>query len=398
MAPTARFVGQPIAPDDTAACFLRDALAQPDVERLVIAVAWTRFGGLVRIADELRGFRARGGRARLITGIDEGGATRPGLALALLLFDDVMILHDAGGRTFHPKVYLAEGTSAARLLVGSSNLTAGGLYFNFEASVELRFSLPADGRDPALVGARAYLEALEGDACSDVLTPEALNVLAADPRYRIAATERRRVAADSDSRPTVDTDAAVDQPSVAFPPSSTATSFPPPLDGDQRRLRRELEGAASAPLPASRGPQPAVSAVARWTKILAPTDAQRPPKSGSNPTGNLRLVRARQPIDQTTWFRHELFARCDWQPRLDRRGNPIEVATVAMDVVVRGVALGALDITVDHAAHRESGQDNHTTVLHWGPVLGPMLRAADLTGATLAIVRLVDGTFRLTIS
>jgi hypothetical protein len=59
----------------------------------------------------------------------------------LNVFDRVHVVHDPGGRTFHPKLYLVEGPARATLLVGSSNATAGGLYFNFEASLEAIFEL-----------------------------------------------------------------------------------------------------------------------------------------------------------------------------------------------------------------------------------------------------------------
>jgi hypothetical protein len=137
---------------------------------------------------------------------------------------------------------------------------------------------------------------------------------------------------------------------------------------------------------------------ARWTKVMNSTDAQHPPRARSNPTGNLRLARARQRIDHRTWFRRELFATCDWRARPDKAGNATETTLVAMDVAVRGAALGPLDLEIDHAPHRVAGQGNVPTVLHWGPVLGPMLRAADLTGSTIAIERLASGRFRLSIA
>jgi hypothetical protein len=399
MAPAIRFVGQPFAPGDAAASTLRDALADGDTRHLSVAVAWTRFGGLVRIADDLRAFRARGGRCKLITGIDEGGATRPGLALALLLFDEVRILHDTGGRTFHPKLYLAEGPSSARLLVGSSNLTAGGLYFNFEASVEARFALPCDGSHPALVGARDYLLALERDACCRALTPDVLEALARDARYRIAPTERRRAAGGATATDPrgADTDAVPDEPAVAFSPSSGAATLPPRLDRGQRQLLDELEGPVQ-PRPAASQPTPSAEVAARWVKVLNRTDAQHPPNAASNPTGNLRLSQARQRIDHRTWFRQALFAGCDWRRDFDSKGNAIETALVEMDATLGGAGIGTVEIRLDHAPHREAGQNNVPTIMHWGPVLGPMLRAVDLTGSAIAIERLATGAFRMTIA
>jgi len=43
--------------------------------------------------------------------------------------------------TFHPKVYLFKSDKAADLLIGSGNMTEGGIYSNYEASVRLRMDL-----------------------------------------------------------------------------------------------------------------------------------------------------------------------------------------------------------------------------------------------------------------
>jgi len=54
-------------------------------------------------------------------------------------------------------------------------------------------------------------------------------------------------------------------------------------------------------------------------------------------------------------------------------------------------------LKVDHAPHRESGQSNHASVLHWGP-LAPVLRETNYSGYTLTLERLADDSYRLDIS
>lgn len=149
------FRGQPSEDEDTAAAVLRRLLADGEIARLAAVVAWARFRGLVRLRNELNEFRGRGGRLRIVVGIDEGGATLvPGLVAALRLFDDAYVFHDPTSRTFHPKIYLAEGATKAVLLVGSSNAAPGGLFSNYKASLKATFELPTDEDAPALVKAR----------------------------------------------------------------------------------------------------------------------------------------------------------------------------------------------------------------------------------------------------
>ena len=37
--------------------------------------------------------------------------------------------------TFHPKLYIIDGETASVIVVGSSNLTRGGLFANYEAQI-----------------------------------------------------------------------------------------------------------------------------------------------------------------------------------------------------------------------------------------------------------------------
>ena len=109
VAPSVRFRGQPFEDDKTTGAFLAEALADPGIESLTIVVAWARFGGLRRLEPEITAFRERGGSLRIVLGIDEGGATVPGLRVSIRLADEPFVFHDRTARTFHPKVYLAEG-------------------------------------------------------------------------------------------------------------------------------------------------------------------------------------------------------------------------------------------------------------------------------------------------
>jgi hypothetical protein len=90
-------------------CFsLYDALARAlDDERLTelsVVVAWAKESGLQRIRPNLQAFRAREGKAHILLGIDEGGATLEGLHAAINDFNEARVLFNAQSGTFHPKL------------------------------------------------------------------------------------------------------------------------------------------------------------------------------------------------------------------------------------------------------------------------------------------------------
>ena len=120
-------------------------LADPRFDRARFAVAFARKAGVIRVAEALRQLRDRGGRAEVIVGIDHRGTSEEALRLLLESCDQVFVLHEPGSRvTFHPKMYLFDGATSASVLVGSHNLTCGGLELNYEAGIVLEFELPTD--------------------------------------------------------------------------------------------------------------------------------------------------------------------------------------------------------------------------------------------------------------
>ena len=420
VASTLDFRGQPFDEAGTAGAFLRRTLGDPELTAVTAAVAWARFRGLVRLKDALEAFRERGGFLRIIVGIDEGGATRPGLMAELTFFDEAYVFHDPSSRTFHPKIYLADGPRKAILLVGSSNATPGGLFANYEASLEATFELPRDEDASALVDAKTYIELLLDD--NEICMPldEALvENLVQDARYAVSGHERRtgperRAVPHGADKDDIDaTGSTQGGAAPLFGKSKHAKAAIPPLSAEARDELAELEleetlggelagppAPAVVPVPSgvAARPAPALVAFAQWSKQLARADAQQPTESGTNPTGVLRLAKAGHDIDHLTWFRHTLFALAGWQTGTDSRGNLIETARIPMDVVIGARSLGRVDVHAEHAPHREAGQGNVPSTIHWGPTLGPLLRSTDFTGHTVTISRMSDGTFRLDIT
>ena len=371
MPPSLDFRGQPFDDDDTVAAFIERATLDPSITHLTIVVAWARFRGLVRVRNHLDRFNARGGALRIILGIDEGGATRPGLLLAEKVAGEAYVFHEPAGGTFHPKMYFADGPSRALLLVGSGNATAGGLYGNYEAALEARFALPEEESEPALVKTRDYIARLlaEQDLCRR-LDRALIDELVADGRFRVAGHERPRRSAQPGGTPGADEHdqsgsegaegtgspfgrrrssrvaipplppgsadelAAMELPEEEAEPKAEphpATSVAKSPDGGAEQgsttdpssagggsgTTRGGGGAVGAP-PGTSGPtQPptpasAATTVETWSKELPRGDAQQT-RSGTNPTGNLRLTQAGQSIDWTTWFRQVLFATASWR-------------------------------------------------------------------------------------
>lgn len=102
---------------------------------LTIMVAYAKLSGVNRISPYLEKFREKGGIIRCVIGIDQQNTTYDALSHLLKLSHEVYIFHsESVSQTFHVKCYWLSNEDACWYAIGSNNLTAGGLFSNYELS------------------------------------------------------------------------------------------------------------------------------------------------------------------------------------------------------------------------------------------------------------------------
>ena len=124
---------------------LIELLDSADYHTLNVAVAFAKNSGVLRVKDAFSHFRERGGSVNVYVGVDLGGTSYEALTTLRLHTDSLNVVHSERGQTFHSKIYQFSGEKSGLLVVGSHNLTAGGLWTNFESSVHV----PIDGEKAA---------------------------------------------------------------------------------------------------------------------------------------------------------------------------------------------------------------------------------------------------------
>ena len=112
---------------------------------LDVAVAWVRASGVAHLQSGLEVFLRAGNRFSIVVGLDLFNTTKEGLealvALSTVGNAEVFVYYNESGGIFHPKLYLFKSARAAKLIVGSNNLTESGLYSNTEAGLEVDLPL-----------------------------------------------------------------------------------------------------------------------------------------------------------------------------------------------------------------------------------------------------------------
>ena len=235
------------------------------------AVAFVKRSGTRHVAPALANF-ARTGHVEIIAGIDHQGTSAEGLQDLLKAVSPkgrVIVFHNRLPFTFHPKVYLFKSPIAADVMIGSGNLTEGGLFTNYEAALRLFLDLT----DPKQV---AILHSMERvlDTWADFSTGTAfalddalLAQLAATglvPSEAVAISETEGPDQDDDrlqsGHPGLPFAARVEPRAPPFPSSAAAPGAPPG------------EGADPAAMASVAAPQSPALGVTGFVMTLQQTD------------------------------------------------------------------------------------------------------------------------------
>ena len=125
-----------LGPNSPALDFLREVPAQFAIRNGVILVGWARLAGVGLLYSALGGHLCN---VDVVVGMAGRSTSAEALSLLLTLSRRTFVYHKHHRQTFHPKLYMFDDGGSppfdAALLVGSSNLTGGGLFQNIEGNL-----------------------------------------------------------------------------------------------------------------------------------------------------------------------------------------------------------------------------------------------------------------------
>jgi len=358
---------QAIRAPDAHTVALRRLFHGADILRAYVGVAFARAAGVNLVSAALQRL---GTRASVFVGI-RNDITSAQALLRLHQLGVALYIVDTGRNTeiFHPKIYASIRQNEATVLVGSPNLTAGGLEGNIEASTALDLDL----NDPVDA---AYVEDLEA-AFALLRDGFPNNVIRISTARQVTELLRQGRVADETVRP--------------LPATTTATGT---AARNQREMVPRMQLARRQQVPKPR-PQPTrrlrirgrTGFVLAWeSDELSERDLNIPSGKTTHATGSMTLRKGRTPdIDQRHYFRDDLFRGLQW--KRDPGATTRETATAPFNVTIKGVNYGLHDLVLRHyTASRSYQQRNAMTHLRRGE-LKPLIARRDLLDSTLRIYR-----------
>ena len=359
---------------------VRALLGLPNPTEVLVSVAFVREAGLDAVEVAIKPLAPK---AKFFVGI-RNDITSIQAVKRLLAMKVKLYAVDTGSRNilFHPKLYFAANANQATVIIGSANLTFGGLHNNIEVSarVKLDLSNAADKKfsDDAT---NAFAEMLKNH-------PKHV-FLIKDEKHADELFESGRLADEN----------LIPAPSTISGVKKGERDNLPPMNLT-RVIRPRIKGAVGTPIgalkpaKAASAPAPVVQplSVAKYlvweSKPLTERDLSIPTGAGTHATGSMGLKKgALDNIDQRHYFRDEVFAHLTWTP--DPPPKKWERAHAKFELVIKNLNYGVFDLKLSHFTDQKSAsyrQNNFMTQLHWGDAKKHVAKR-DLLGRRLYLYR-----------
>lgn len=320
--------------------------------------------GLASLISSSEGFNS----FNLIVGIDQQGTPKEALEEVYNIGINSYIFYQSEKVIFHPKIYLFEGSDKTSLIVGSSNLTAAGLFKNVESSLLIEFENNDEEGKELLLSIKQYYNTLFDFSDPNLfeITPEIIEqfVNRGDVPLKGEWTEKYRKKRVNEEEN--------DDTQIEIPKRETA-SLPNSFKGKPKEdeliesFNEEIE-----PNPESEEHiQAEDDLVEVWrSKPLTERDLNVPLGSNTNPTGSMLLKKGQlENIDQRHYFRDEIFSDLIWvrNPKLNK--DHLETTTAKFKIVIGGEDKGNYSLILNHNTKTDTAaymQKNSMTDLRWG--------------------------------
>ncbi|RII39013.1 hypothetical protein DL237_10065 [Pseudooceanicola sediminis] len=364
-----RAIFQPLAGKQQHAPLIISLAGEAWSTRLIVSSAFSNSAGVAAVSQAIAPIS---GACRAFIGVRNGSTTAQAIAALFKLGVELYVIDTATrSRIFHPKVYLAVGVGQARAIVGSANLTHAGLFNNIEVGSDIDLDL-ADATD------KAFVDTLI-DCFDDLIKNHPQHCFKINSIRQIVDLMKQGILEDERSPKTQTAFGSGHQGSVTTKPRINL-----PFKYSQTKSKTK-KPKISPTIPVSgQLSAPQIYGQMVWFKPSLPrSDLQLNP--GHAP-GVLRLTQAKyrvggNVIDQTTYFRNQVFGPLSW------KYNPTaqkDEAEAQVSLVIAGVYVGDFDMRLSHKLAWAAGQGNYTTGLHWDEATSH-IKQPGLVGRTLKL-------------
>ncbi|MFA9193076.1 phospholipase D family protein [Flavobacterium sp. FBOR7N2.3] len=322
----------------------------------------------------------------LIVGIDQEGTSIKALKEINDLGINSYIFYQKESPIFHPKIYLFEGENDTTLIVGSSNLTARGLFGNVESSLMVEFKNDNPDGIRLLTEIKDYYKTLF-DFTDQNLFKISLEIINQFVSEGIVPTrkvwQKKHKKNTSNKTPQEENNLVIPKrPTVKIP-----LNFKGRYKSNKivSKLITELEIDRSFEFENEENNQ-----VLWQSGALTERDLNIPKGTNTNPTGSMLFKKGTlKDIDQRHHFRDNVFNTLEWEFDTTAGKTHLERATAQIRFVINGTDYGIYPIIITHNPRTDTAsykQKNSMTHLSWGETKN-LIAQDDLIGKSATLYK-----------
>lgn len=320
----------------------------------------------------------------IITGVDQKGTSKEALDALIELGVDAYVFYQPSISIFHPKIYLFEGSAKSVLIIGSSNLTAQGLFSNIEASLLLKINNEEDRE--IITQLKNYYKGLFDLTEPNLkkLDDELINKLV---KAKVVPTEEERKSLQdkSEKSTTEETENLIHS---IFPKRAIA-KIPPAFRKPRQSSKKK---------PATKKKLPVVDSklsldlkLMLWESgPLTERDLNIPTGGNTNPTGSMLFKKGKNKnIDQRHFFREEVFKFLAWKNDPKASLSHLERAKTFFKIIIQGETKGIFELKLTHNSRTNTityKQKNSMTSISWGEAK-EVVAKKELIGKTVKLYK-----------
>ncbi|MBN1379252.1 MAG: phospholipase D family protein [Gammaproteobacteria bacterium] len=338
-----------------------------NIDSYLLSLAFVRSNGVERLSENLRKISDK---TQVFLGIRNGITSIQSILLLFRLgIKPYAVDTAANNKIFHPKIYAAYNIENAYVILGSANLTFGGLNRNIEASsyVKLNRNTPTDEEY-----LRKLVQVISG---MPITYPEHVFQITT-PKQAVALLKEGRLEDERLTRlpPTKKGAPKKERDLLAPIPTYTKTS-PKPHKGINKRITKKVANLA----------------ILVWeSSPLTERSLNIPSGKNTNITGDTNLgLGAMEDIDFQHYFRDKVFFDLHWSQDPSSKSPHLERAKINVELIIKNISYGVfnLEITHDPRTNTKSyAQRNVMTKIKWGDAR-PLIAKRDLLSRTLKLYK-----------
>ena len=355
--------------DDDHETAVNKLLSISEMENYLFSLAFARSNGVERIKINLEKVSDR---TQVFIGIRNGITSVQSIFSFLKIGLAPYVVDTASNKiTFHPKIYAAYSHAIAHVIIGSANLTNGGLNQNIEASSYIRL-------DRAQQADEKYFQKL-------INTIHDLPVAYPDHVFQVK-TARQAVELLKEGR--LEDEWLTRLPSTNKTHGNKERDNLTPISTHGRKIQSPRKGIKKRLV----GKTVSTTALLVWeSKGLRESNLNIPQKANTNITGHVNLGKGlmAEDIDFQRYFRDVVFSGLAWHPNPSSKGPHLERATINAELIVKNISYGVYELEVTHDPRRNTSsykQRNVTTKIKWGDARS-VIGKRDLLGRTLRLYK-----------